>query len=49
MIKFLFIIIIPLLASCTSVELAANLGKKVLFKKNQLKNTNAYIKLEIHT
>ena len=45
MIKFLFIIIIPLLASCTSVELAANLGKKVLFKKNQLKNTNAIYKI----
>ncbi|MDC3096699.1 septal ring lytic transglycosylase RlpA family protein [Alphaproteobacteria bacterium] len=45
MIKYLFIIIIPLLASCTSVELAANLGKKVLFKKNQLKNTNAIYKI----
>ena len=45
MIKFLFFFIIPFLTSCTSVELAANLGKKVLFKKNQFKNTNAIYKI----
>ena len=45
MIKFLFILIIPFLTSCTSVELAANLGKKVFLKKGQLKNTNAIYKI----
>ena len=45
MIKFLFILIIPFLTSCTSVELAANLGKKVFYKKGQYKNTNAIYKI----
>lgn len=45
MIKFLFILIIPFITSCTSVELAANLGKKVFFKKGQFKNTNAIYKV----
>ena len=45
MIKFLFILIIPFLTSCTSVELAANLGKKVFFKKGQFKNSNATYKI----
>ena len=45
MIKFLFILIIPFLTSCTSVELAANLGKKVFLKKEQFKNTDAIYKI----
>ena len=43
--KLLFVLIIPFLTSCTSVELAANLGKKVLVKKHQFKNTNAIYKI----
>ena len=45
MIRFLFILIIPFLTSCTSVEFAANLGKKVFFKKDQFKNTDAIYKI----
>ena len=45
MIKLLFIIIFSSLTSCTSVELAANLGKKVIFKKDQIKNSNAIYKI----
>jgi len=45
MIKLLLIIIFSSLSSCTSVELAANLGKKVIFKKDQIKNSNAIYKI----
>ena len=45
MIKLLFIIIFSSLTSCTSVELAANLGKKVIFKKDQIKNSNPIYKI----
>ena len=45
MIKLLLIIIFSFLSSCTSVELAANLGKKVIFKKDQIKNSNAIYKI----
>ena len=45
MIKILLIIIFSFLSSCTSVELAANLGKKVLFKKDKLKSPNAIFKI----
>ena len=40
MINFLLIILFFFLSSCTSVELAANLGKKVFFKKDQLLKPN---------
>ena len=33
------------LSSCTSVELAANLGKKVFIKKDQIKNSNPIYKI----
>ena len=45
MIKLLLVIIFFFLSSCTSVELAANLGKKVLYKKDRLKNSNAIYKI----
>ena len=45
MIKFLLIFTISFLSSCTSVELAANLGKKVFLKKNLPKNSNAIYKI----
>ena len=48
MINFFLIILFSFLSSCTSVELAANLGKKVFLKKDQLENLMVYIKLEIH-
>ena len=45
MIKFLLIIIFSFLSSCTSVELAANLGKKVFLKKDQPNNSIAIYKI----
>ena len=45
MIKFLLIIFFSFLSSCTSVELAANLGKKVFLKKDQLDKSNAIYKI----
>ena len=45
MIKLLLIIIFSFLSSCTSVELAANLGKKVLYKKDKFKDTKAIYKI----
>ena len=38
MINFILIVLFSFLSSCASVELAANLGKKVFVKKDQLKN-----------
>ncbi len=40
MLKFLIATSFILLSSCTSVELAANLGKKVIFDKNKFKKTS---------
>ena len=45
MINFLLIILFSFLSSCTSVELAANLGKKVFFKKDQLSKSNGIYKI----
>ncbi len=45
MINFLIIIFFSFLSSCTSVELAANLGKKVIFQKNQLNRSNGIYKI----
>ena len=45
MIKFLLIIFFSFLSSCTSVELAANLGKKAFLKKDQLDISNAIYKI----
>ena len=45
MIKLLLIIFFSFLSSCTSVELAANLGKKVFFKKDQLARSNGIYKI----
>ena len=42
MINFLLIILFFFLSSCTSVELAANLGKKVFIKKDQLLKSNNF-------
>ena len=45
MIKFLLIISFSFLSSCTSVELAANLGKKAFLKKDKLDKSNAIYKI----
>ena len=45
MINILPIILFFFLSSCTSVELAANLGKKVLFQKDQLNKSNGIYKI----
>ncbi len=45
MINILLIILFSFLSSCTSVELAANLGKKVLFQKDQLSKSNGIYKI----
>ena len=43
--KLLLIILFYSLTSCTSVELAANIGKKVFFQKDQLKSSNGIYKV----
>ena len=45
MIKFLLIIFFSFLSSCTSVELAANLGKKVFLKKDLSDKSNGIYKI----
>ena len=45
MIKFLLIIFFSFLSSCTSVELAANLGKKVFLKKDPSDKSNGIYKI----
>ena len=45
MINFILIILFSFLSSCTSVELAANLGKKVFVKKDQLQKSNGIYKI----
>ena len=45
MIKILLIIFFSFLSSCTSVELAANLGKKALFQNNQINKFNGKYKI----
>jgi len=45
MIKFLLVIMFSFLSSCTSVELAANLGKKAFYKKDQSKVSKAIYKI----
>ena len=45
MVNFILIILFSFLSSCTSVELAANLGKKVFFKKNELSKSNGIYKI----
>ena len=45
MIKFLMFTLFSFLSSCTSVELAANLGKKVLLKKDQLSKSKSIYKI----
>ncbi len=45
MINFLIIVLLFFLSSCTSVELAANLGKKVFVKKDQLEKSNGIYKI----
>ncbi len=45
MIKILLIIFFSFLSSCTSVELAANLGKKALFQNNQINRFNGKYKI----
>ncbi len=45
MIKFLLFALFSFLSSCTSVELAANLGKKVLLKKDQLGKSKSIYKI----
>ena len=45
MIKFLLIIFFSFLSSCTSVELAANLGKKVFLKKVPSDKSNGIYKI----
>ena len=45
MIKLLLVIIFSFLSSCTSVELAANLSKKVFLKKDQSKYSKAIYKI----
>ena len=45
MIKFLLIIFFSFLSSCTSVELAANLGKKVFLKKDLTDKSNGIYKI----
>ena len=45
MINFLLIVLLFFLSSCTSVELAANLGKKVIFQKDQLNRSNGIYKI----
>ena len=45
MIKFILIIFFSFLSSCTSVELAANLGKKAFIKKEQPQKSNAIYKI----
>ena len=45
MINFLLIILFSFLSSCTSVELAANLGKKVFVKKDRTEKSNGIYKI----
>ena len=45
MIKFLLIVFFFFLSSCTTVELAANLGKKVFLKKDQLDESKSIYKI----
>ena len=45
MIKVLLIIFFSFLSSCTSVELAANLGKKVFFQKDPSDKSNGIYKI----
>ena len=45
MINFILIVLFSFLSSCTSVELAANLGKKVFVKKDQLEKSNGIYKI----
>ena len=45
MIKFILIIFFSFLSSCTSVELAANLGKKAFIKKEQPKKSSDIYKI----
>ena len=45
MINFILIVLFSFLSSCTSVELAANLGKKVFVKKYQIEKSNGIYKI----
>ena len=45
MTKFLLLTLFSFLSSCTSVELAANLGKKALIKKDQLSKSKSIYKI----
>ena len=45
MTKFLLLTLFSFLSSCTSVELAANLGKKALIKKDQLSKPKSIYKI----
>ena len=45
MIKYTLFIFFSFLSSCTTVELAANLGKKALIKKEQLSKPNSIYKI----
>ena len=45
MIKIVLIILFSFLSSCTSVELVANLGKKVFFKKEHFDKSNGIYKI----
>ena len=45
MVNIILIILFSFLSSCTSVELAANLGKKVFVKKDQLEKSNGIYKI----